>query len=87
MDDQEHSINILKKLAISVILDDLGTGYSSLSQVTRLPLDVLKIDKCFIDNCITNRDDHRVVRTIIQLGQNLTMKVVAEGIEHESQRQ
>ncbi|PKG39264.1 hypothetical protein CXF74_09495 [Psychromonas sp. Urea-02u-13] len=90
MNDQEKNINILKQLkslGISLALDDFGTGYSSLSQVARLPLDVLKIDKCFIDNCVTNRDDHMVVRTIIQLGQNLGMKIVAEGIEHEEQRQ
>ncbi|MCP5077852.1 MAG: EAL domain-containing protein, partial [Psychromonas sp.] len=90
MDDQEHNINILnqlKDLGVSLALDDFGTGYSSLSQVARLPLDILKIDKCFIDNCVTNRDDHMVVRTIIQLGHNLDMKIVAEGIEHQEQRQ
>ena len=90
MGDQEHNVNILKRLkdlGISLALDDFGTGYSSLSQVARLPLDILKIDKSFIDNCVTNRDDHMVVRTIIQLGHNLGMKIVAEGIEHEEQRQ
>ncbi|WP_022940672.1 putative bifunctional diguanylate cyclase/phosphodiesterase [Psychromonas hadalis] len=88
--DQEYNINILKQLkelGVSLALDDFGTGYSSLSQIARLPLDVLKIDKCFIDNCVSNRDDHMVVRTIIQLGQNLGMKIVAEGVEHEEQRQ
>ena len=90
MDDQENNIKLLKQLkqlGVSLALDDFGTGYSSLSQVARLPLDVLKIDKCFIDNCVTSRDDHMVVRTIIQLGQNLGMKIVAEGIENEEQRQ
>lgn len=90
MHDQENNIRILnqlKELGVSLALDDFGTEYSSLSQIARLPLDVLKIDKCFIDHCVTNRNDHMVVRTIIQLGQNLGMKIVAEGIEHESQRQ
>jgi len=90
MDDPDRNVNILKRLrnlGVSLALDDFGTGYSSLSQVARLPLDVLKIDKCFIDNCVTNRNDHMVVRTIIQLGQNLGMKIVAEGIEHQEQRQ
>lgn len=90
MHDQKNNINVLnqlKDLGISLALDDFGTEYSSLSQIARLPLDVLKIDKCFIDNCVTNRDDHMVVRTIIQLGQNLGMKIVAEGIENEAQRQ
>ncbi|PKF61801.1 GGDEF-domain containing protein [Psychromonas sp. psych-6C06] len=90
MDNQDNNINILsqlKNLGVSLALDDFGTGYSSLSQVARLPLDVLKIDKSFIDNCVDNEDDHMVVRTIIQLGKNLGMKIVAEGIEYESQRQ
>lgn len=89
MNDQKNNVyvlNQLKKLGISLALDDFGTEYSSLSQIARLPLDVLKIDKCFIDNCVTNQNDHMVVRTIIQLGKNLGMKIVAEGVEHESQR-
>ncbi len=80
-------LNKLKKLNISLSLDDFGTAYSSLSQIRRLPLDILKIDKSFIDNCVNNKQDHMLVRTIIQLAHNLDMAVIAEGVEYEEQRQ
>ncbi len=89
MDDPNNNIDILKqlnKLEITLSLDDFGTAYSSLSQLGRLPLDVLKIDKSFIDDCVHNHRDHMIVRTIIQLGHNLGMKIVAEGVEYEDQR-
>jgi EAL domain-containing protein (putative c-di-GMP-specific phosphodiesterase class I) len=89
MDDPNNNVEILeqlKTLGIQLSLDDFGTAYSSLSQLGRLPLDVLKIDKSFIDNCVHNHSDHMIVRTIIQLGNNLDMKIVAEGVEYEAQR-
>ena len=90
MNNPDTNIRVLKQLKnIGVILslDDFGTAYSSLSQVGRLPLDIIKIDKSFVDNCVNNDRDHMIVRTIIQLGQNLGMKIVAEGVEHENQKQ
>ena len=90
MDNPDNNIGVLKRLkelGISLSLDDFGTAYSSLSQLGRLPIDVLKIDKSFIDNCVHNEKDHMIVRTIIQLGHNLGMKIVAEGVEYEAQRQ
>ena len=90
MDDPDNNVELLKQLkelGISLSLDDFGTAYSSLSQLGRLPLDILKIDKSFIDNCVHNERDHMIVRTIIQLGHNLGMKIVAEGVEYEAQRQ
>jgi EAL domain-containing protein (putative c-di-GMP-specific phosphodiesterase class I) len=89
MDDSDNNVEILKQLKtldIKLSLDDFGTAYSSLSQLGRLPLDVLKIDKSFIDNCVHNHSDHMIVRTIIQLGHNLGMTIVAEGVEYEAQR-
>jgi diguanylate cyclase (GGDEF)-like protein len=89
MDDPDNNVKILneiKKLGIKLSLDDFGTAYSSLSQLGRLPLDILKIDKSFIDNCVHDDRDHMIVRTIIQLGHNLGMKIVAEGVEYEAQR-
>lgn len=80
-------LNQLKSLDVTLSLDDFGTAYSSLSQIRRLPLDIIKIDKSFIDNCVHNNQDHMLVRTIIQLGHNLGMKIVAEGVEYEEQRQ
>lgn len=90
MDDPDNNVKILneiKKLGVQLSLDDFGTAYSSLSQLGRLPLDILKIDKSFIDNCVHSNRDHMIVRTIIQLGHNLGMKIVAEGVEYEAQRQ
>ena len=77
----------LKKIGVRLSLDDFGTAYSSLSQIGRLPLDILKIDKSFIDHCVEKQNDHMIVRTIIQLGHNLGMKIVAEGVETDAQRQ
>jgi len=90
MDNPEENIRVLQKLkaiGVHLSLDDFGTAYSSLSQIGRLPLDVLKIDKSFIDNCVEKTADHMIVRTIIQLGHNLNMTVIAEGVEKEEQRE
>lgn len=79
-------LNNLKALGLHLSLDDFGIAYSSLNQLSKLPLDVLKIDKSFIDDCLESHADHMVVRTIIQLAQNLDMTVIAEGVETEDQR-
>jgi sensor c-di-GMP phosphodiesterase-like protein len=66
-------------------MDDFGTGYSSLSLLKQLPIDELKIDKSFIDNIATRNEDRLMVLNIIDIAQNLGIKVVAEGIEQEEQ--
>ncbi len=80
-------LNRLKSLGVTLSLDDFGTAYSSLSQIRRLPMDSIKIDKSFIDHCVHNRQDHMLVRTIIQLGHNLGMSIIAEGVETNDQRE
>lgn len=75
----------LRKLGISIAIDDFGTDYSSLSHLKQLPIDVIKIDKSFIKDCAINETDHMIVRTIIQLGHNLGLTVTAEGVENEEQ--
>jgi len=76
----------LKAQGIGFALDDFGTGYSSLAYLSRLPLNVLKIDKTFINEVVTNPDDAAIVKTIIDLARSLRLKVVAEGVETAAQR-
>jgi diguanylate cyclase (GGDEF)-like protein/PAS domain S-box-containing protein len=78
---------LLKGLGIKISLDDFGTGYSSLSQLKLLPLDQLKIDKSFIQDVVTSVLDASIVKTIIDLGRNLNLDVIAEGVETVQQLQ
>ncbi len=88
MEDAEHTIdmlNRLKLLGIQLSIDDFGTGYSSLSYLHRLPFDTLKIDRSFVYSVGENGEDSEILQTIISLAKNLKKKVIAEGIETESQ--
>ncbi|WP_070971310.1 putative bifunctional diguanylate cyclase/phosphodiesterase [Vibrio sonorensis] len=75
----------LRELGVTIAVDDFGVAYSSLNYLKKLPIDVLKIDKSFIDDCVTEKTDQMLVRTIIQMGQNLDKKVIAEGVETDEQ--
>jgi diguanylate cyclase (GGDEF)-like protein len=79
-------LNKLREMGISLAMDDFGTGYSSLSQLKTLPIDKLKIDRSFIMHLDQDESDQTIVKTIITLGKNLGMRIVAEGVENESQQ-
>jgi diguanylate cyclase (GGDEF)-like protein/PAS domain S-box-containing protein len=81
------SMNALKSIGIQFELDDFGTGYSSLQYLKRLPLEQLKIDQSFVREIEYNENDKQIVRTIISMTQNLDLKVIAEGVETENQKQ
>jgi diguanylate cyclase (GGDEF)-like protein len=88
MENAEHTINILhrlKNIGVRLSIDDFGTGYSSLSYLHRLPFDTLKIDRSFVSRVGDHGENAEVLQTIISLAKNLKMRVVAEGIETESQ--
>jgi EAL domain-containing protein (putative c-di-GMP-specific phosphodiesterase class I) len=71
----------LKDIGISVAIDDFGTGHSSLSYLKKFPIDVLKIDKSFVDGIIDEEEDRVIAQTIITMAHSLGLKTVAEGVE------
>lgn len=77
----------LNRLGVSLSLDDFGTGYSSLSYLKKFPMQVLKIDKAFIQDLGSDRDDDSLVEAIIAMAHSLHMEIVAEGVETAEQFQ
>lgn len=80
-----NTLTQLKALGVRIAIDDFGTGYSSLSSLRQFPFDILKIDKSFIDSVADSTPEHKLTRTIIDLGQTLSVQIVAEGIERPEQ--
>lgn len=76
-----RTLNHIRQLGARFAIDDFGTGYSSFSYLTKLPVSCIKIDKSFVQNIETDRDNSVVVKAVIDLGHNLGLNVVAEGVE------
>lgn len=86
--DIETVVDLLIKIrshGVSLAIDDFGTGYSSLSLLRNLPIDRLKVDKCFVKNVAIDPGDAAIAKAIITLANNLKLSVIVEGVETETQ--
>ncbi len=82
--DRDRAIAVMQRLreiGVAIAIDDFGTGYSSLKYLQRFPFDILKIDRCFVENIDSNPGNRAIVTAIIQMSHDLNLQVIAEGIE------
>jgi diguanylate cyclase (GGDEF)-like protein len=79
------TLEALREVGVRVLIDDFGTGYSSLSQLKRFPLDVIKIDRSFVDGLGVDEEDSAIVAAIVEIARSLGLQVIAEGVETEDQ--
>ncbi len=82
----QATLGSLHDLGVRVAIDDFGTGYSSLSYLKRFPIDVVKLDRTFVEGVVTDPVDHEIANAVIRLAGALGMTTVAEGVENETQR-
>ena len=85
VENSQYILNEVTKMGMAIAIDDFGTGYSSLSYLKNFPVDVLKIDKSFIQDIDSDSDDLELVKTMIAMGKNLNIITVAEGVENRDQ--
>jgi diguanylate cyclase (GGDEF)-like protein len=78
-----ETLKKLRKLGVELFIDDYGTGYSSLSYLQKLPVDAIKIDQSFVGKMTDDHDSAIIVRSTIELGHNLALRIVAEGVENQ----
>ena len=82
----QSMLNQLKAAGICISIDDFGTGYSSLSYLKKFQVDVLKIDKSFVRDMLSDKGDLEIVKAVISLAQSMHLQLIAEGIESEAQK-
>ncbi|MGF1480376.1 MAG: putative bifunctional diguanylate cyclase/phosphodiesterase [Cyanophyceae cyanobacterium] len=80
-----HKLNLLKSLGFQIAIDDFGTGYSSFSYLKQFPFDILKIDRCFIQNIHQDAVNAAITTAIISMAHQLDLKVIAEGVENQAE--
>jgi EAL domain-containing protein (putative c-di-GMP-specific phosphodiesterase class I) len=80
-----RTLNDLKSLGLCIAIDDFGTGYSSLNYLKQFPIDVLKIDRSFVDGLPQGEQDAQIARAIIAMAHSLNLSVIAEGVETQAQ--
>lgn len=85
LEESTTVFNRLKDIGVQIVIDDFGTGYSSLSVLGFLPIDYLKIDRSFTKDMLVQEKINQVVKTIVNMGKNLDLKIIAEGIEEKEQ--
>lgn len=86
VEESIKKMQALRDLGVRFAIDDFGTGYSSLVYLARLPLDKLKIDRAFVSDITRNESDAAIATSIIDMGHNLKLSVLAEGVENDEQR-
>ncbi len=79
------TLHQIKQLGVSISIDDFGTGFSSLSHLQKLDVDKLKIDRAFVNDIQIDTNEGSIAKMIVQLGQNLGLSIIAEGVENQMQ--
>ncbi|WP_028975221.1 putative bifunctional diguanylate cyclase/phosphodiesterase [Spirochaeta cellobiosiphila] len=85
IEESQHLLHCFKNAGFDISIDDFGKGYSSLNYLRILPIEKLKIDKCFVDSLMGDPKDKALISSIIQLAKTMELKVVAEGVERQEQ--
>jgi diguanylate cyclase (GGDEF)-like protein/PAS domain S-box-containing protein len=84
IDNDEHARQTLQQLSdygLGIAIDDFGTGYASLSCLRKMPIDILKIDRSFVNDCTTNEENASIIAAIVMMAKSLKLRIVAEGVE------
>jgi diguanylate cyclase (GGDEF)-like protein len=84
---QRRNLEAIRALEVQIALDDFGTGYSALSYLKRFPVDMIKVDRCFLDGLETDHRDAALMRAILAIGMGMDLDVIAEGVETRAQRE